>query len=213
MFDDSACRKRADRGGPRSAPRPARTVSSDGGRRWRPSSTAPARPGLSTETNRGTLLGTLMRANSSGPLSGSRTTTARLSESPEMYGKGCAGSTASGVNTGNTCSPEVRPQALPVRLVEVDPAQDLNVLCRQRRFHIGGETLRVARTSAPRCGQRCWPVVRAGSARPGPPPEGRSAAVAGGRRRGPCRTRPGCWRRWQGTWPAPTAVCWCPRRG
>jgi hypothetical protein len=65
---------------------------------------APARPGWSTETNRGTLLGTLMRANSSGPLSGSRATTARFSDSPEMYGNGWAGSTASGVSTGKTCA-------------------------------------------------------------------------------------------------------------
>jgi hypothetical protein len=58
----------------------------------------------STVTRRGTLLGTLTLANSSGPPSGSRTTTARLSDSPEMYGNGCAGSTASGVSTGNTWS-------------------------------------------------------------------------------------------------------------
>lgn len=53
---------------------------------------------------RGTLLGTLIRANSSGPPSFSRTTTARFSDSPEMYGNGCAGSTASGVSTGKICS-------------------------------------------------------------------------------------------------------------
>ena len=33
---------------------------------------------------------------------GSRTSTARLSDRPLMYGNGCAGSTASGVSTGNT---------------------------------------------------------------------------------------------------------------
>jgi len=58
----------------------------------------------STATSRGTLLGTLTRANSSGPPAGSRTTTARLSDSPEMYGNGCAGSTASGVSTGKMWS-------------------------------------------------------------------------------------------------------------
>ena len=51
----------------------------------------PAGPARRPTTNRGTLLGTLMRANSSGPPSGSRTMTARLSDRPEMYGNGCAG--------------------------------------------------------------------------------------------------------------------------
>jgi hypothetical protein len=47
------------------------------------SSTPMKRPGL-TVKNRGTLAGTFTRANRSGPPSGSRMTTARLSESPEM---------------------------------------------------------------------------------------------------------------------------------
>ena len=47
--------------------------------------------------------GTLTRAKCSWPLTGLRTTTARFSERPEMYGKGCAGSTASGVSTGKIC--------------------------------------------------------------------------------------------------------------
>ena len=37
-----------------------------------------------TATNRGTLLGTFTRANRSAPLSGSRTITARFSDSPLM---------------------------------------------------------------------------------------------------------------------------------
>jgi hypothetical protein len=58
-----------------------------------------------TSTKRGTLLGTLTRAKRSVPVLGppmSRTSTARLSDSPLMYGNGCDGSTASGVSTGNT---------------------------------------------------------------------------------------------------------------
>ena len=43
----------------------------------------------------------MSRANWSLP-SGFRSITAMLSERPEMYGNGCAGSTASGVSTGNT---------------------------------------------------------------------------------------------------------------
>ena len=57
---------------------------------------------VSTRTSRGTLLGTLTRANRSVRPSGSRTVTARFSDRPEMYGNGCAGSTASGVSTGKT---------------------------------------------------------------------------------------------------------------
>jgi hypothetical protein len=59
---------------------------------------------VATRTSRGTLFGTFTRANRSVPPSGSRTVTARLSERPEMYGNGWAGSTASGVSTGNTCA-------------------------------------------------------------------------------------------------------------
>ena len=46
---------------------------------------------------------TLTRAKCSAPVS-SATTTARFNDSPEMYGNGCAGSTASGVRTGWICS-------------------------------------------------------------------------------------------------------------
>ena len=54
--------------------------------------------------NRSTLLGTLTLANRSAPLSGSRTMIAMFRLSPEMYGNGCAGSTASGVSTGKICA-------------------------------------------------------------------------------------------------------------
>ena len=50
--------------------------------------------------NRGSSGGTLTRAKRVSPVSGSRTVTARLSDRFEMYGNGCAGSTASGVSTG-----------------------------------------------------------------------------------------------------------------
>ncbi len=53
-------------------------------------------------TKRGSSGGTFTRANRCSPVSGSRTTTARFSDRFEMYGKGCAGSTASGVRTGKT---------------------------------------------------------------------------------------------------------------
>ena len=52
--------------------------------------------------NRGSTSGTLTRANRSSPPSGLRTSTPRLSDSPEMYGNGWPGPTPSGVRTGNT---------------------------------------------------------------------------------------------------------------
>ena len=52
------------------------------------------------ETNRGSSGGISTQAKRSAPVSRSRSRTARLSESPETRGNGCAGSTASGVSTG-----------------------------------------------------------------------------------------------------------------
>ncbi len=57
-----------------------------------------------TGMKRGTLFGTFTRAKCDWPPAGSRTITARFSESPLMYGNGWAGSTASGVSTGKTWS-------------------------------------------------------------------------------------------------------------
>ena len=54
-------------------------------------------------TNLAKFDGTLTRAKSSTPVSGFLTITARLSDSPEIYGKGCEGSIANGVKTGNIC--------------------------------------------------------------------------------------------------------------
>ena len=61
------------------------------------------RPRQSTAMYRGSSGGTLTRAKCSLPVDGFTTTTARLSDRPEMYGNGCAGSTASGVSTGKIC--------------------------------------------------------------------------------------------------------------
>ena len=51
-------------------------------------------------TKRGSSDGTLTRAKRRSPECGSPTMTPRLSDSVEMYGKGCPGSTARGVSTG-----------------------------------------------------------------------------------------------------------------
>ena len=63
-------------------------------------------------TKRSRPSGTFTRAKRSSPASGSRTRRPRLSDSPEMYGNGWPGPTASGVSTGkiwraNTCSSSV----------------------------------------------------------------------------------------------------------
>ena len=57
-----------------------------------------------TGTRRSRIGGTFTLAKSSLSVVGFFTTTARLSESPLMYGNGCAGSTAKGVRTGKTLS-------------------------------------------------------------------------------------------------------------
>ena len=59
---------------------------------------------------RGKVCGSFTRANRSSPDFGSRTTMAKLSAKLEMYGNGCAGSTASGVSTG-----KIRDSKTPVR--------------------------------------------------------------------------------------------------
>ena len=72
-----------------SSGRCAAITSSSGTYRYRP-----------TLRNRGSSGGTLTRAKMVAPVSGSAIITARLSDRPEMYGNGWAGSTTSGVSTG-----------------------------------------------------------------------------------------------------------------
>jgi hypothetical protein len=59
-------------------------------------------------TKRGSSGGTLTRAKRRTFVTRSRTTTARFRDRFEMYGKGWAGSTDSGVRTGNTRSSNAR---------------------------------------------------------------------------------------------------------
>jgi hypothetical protein len=62
------------------------------------------RPPPGSGRKRGRFGGTFTRAIRRVNSPGARTTTARFNDRFEMYGKGCAGSTASGVRTGNTWS-------------------------------------------------------------------------------------------------------------
>ena len=64
--------------------------------------------------------------------SGSLTVTARLSDKLEMYGKGCVGSTASGVSTGKIAFEEVV-EFLAFGVVQVFPLDDANVVFGQLR--------------------------------------------------------------------------------
>lgn len=72
-----------------SCPRWAAITSSSGTKRF-----------LDAVTKRGSWLGTFTLAKTVLPVEGLRTVTARFRDRPEMYGKGWAGSTASGVSTG-----------------------------------------------------------------------------------------------------------------
>ncbi len=67
-----------------------------------------SRPGT-IRMRRGSTGGTLTRAKCSLAVLGLTSTTARLSDRPEMYGNGWAGSTASGVSTGKRRSVNVWP--------------------------------------------------------------------------------------------------------
>ena len=102
------------------------------------------RPDASTAMNRGSSGGTLTRAKCSLPVAGLVTTTARLSDSPEMYGNGCAGSTASGVSTGKIC----RRKNLRSRSCSLSPSssQRTSVMpsCASAGLHLLGEHRRVA---------------------------------------------------------------------
>ena len=60
--------------------------------------------------NRGSNGGIFTRANRRSPVTGSRIAAARFSERFEMYGKGCEGSTESGVSTGKMRSRKRRPR-------------------------------------------------------------------------------------------------------
>ena len=57
-------------------------------------------PTFAVAIKRGKISGTFTRAKNSSWVVGFLTITARLSDNPDMYGNGCVGSTARGVNTG-----------------------------------------------------------------------------------------------------------------
>ncbi len=89
----------------------------------------------STVMNRGSSGGTLTRAKCSFSVFGLRTITARLSESPEMYGNGWAGSTASGVSTGKICSRNISCSRCCSSRAQLVPADHRDALAGEQRPH------------------------------------------------------------------------------
>ena len=83
------------------------------------------RPGRS----RGSDGGTLTRAKCSLPVFGLTRVTARFSDRPEMYGNGCAGSTASGVSTGKIWSGNSSCSGSRSLLAEVGPTRTIVMPC------------------------------------------------------------------------------------
>ena len=81
----------------------------------------------------------LHRAKRSSPSAGSRTMIARLSERFEMYGNGCAGSTASGVSTGKMRSSNTAVRWLRSARVEVVPAREADAGLLERGRDLLGE--------------------------------------------------------------------------
>ena len=85
-------------------------------------------------TKRGSSGGTLTRAKRRSPVIGSRTTAARFSDRFEMYGNGCAGSTASGVSTGKMRSSNSPLEERDVGGLEaVEGTDDADALLLERR--------------------------------------------------------------------------------
>ena len=83
-----------------------------------------------TSISRGRIGGTLIRAKSRSPVSGSRTVTASDSDRSLMYGNGWPGSTASGVSTGKISSKK-RCAQLQVALRPLVVADDADALLGQ----------------------------------------------------------------------------------
>ena len=82
---------------------------------------------------RGRSGGTFTRAKRRSPVCGSRTTTARFSDRSEMYGNGCAGSTASGVSTGKTRSSNTSRSSSRCGRLQVLPVDDPDAARAQQR--------------------------------------------------------------------------------
>ena len=94
-------------------------------------------------TKRGSRGGTLTRAKRRSPDRGLRTSTARLSDRLEMWGKGWPGSTASGVSTGKMRWSNSSPRYVAVVVVDVVPPAHVDPGLGQRRHHPVGEDRRL----------------------------------------------------------------------
>ena len=98
-------------------------------------------PASSAGSSRGSSGGTLTRAKCSAPFASSATTTARFRDSPEMYGNGWAGSTASGVRTGWICWANRSSNRRRSLLLRSDQRTTARPLLGQRGQQLGGDEL------------------------------------------------------------------------
>ena len=88
---------------------------------------------------RGSSGGTLTRAKRSSPVAESRTVTARFSDRFEMYGNGCAGSTASGVSTGKMLLGEQVVEVRAVLVGQIVPLGETDSAFLERGHELLGE--------------------------------------------------------------------------
>ena len=91
------------------------------------------RPRPPRSKNRGRPSGILTRAKRASPTSGSSAKIARESESPEMYGNGCPGPTASGVRIGKISRSNRLPELCELLRLEILDAADDDALGFERR--------------------------------------------------------------------------------
>ena len=105
-----------------------------------------------TSTKRGSIGGTLSRANSWRPVLALRMRMARFSDRPEMYGNGWAGSTASGISTGKTCAWKYSYSRARSSSSSVVPRDDLDAGLGQRGPHLRGPGIRVPQLQGVRVG-------------------------------------------------------------
>ena len=171
------------------------------------------RPAVAPRTKRGTLLGTLTRANSSGPPSGSRTDDGEVQRQAGDVREGVRRVDRQRGQHREDLLAEVGAQPLPLggsrstqRSSWMSSAASAGWTSSAKQAACRATSSAVRSAISSSCSRGGRPSGRRA-------PAGRSAAGASGRRPGPCRTRPGCWRRWPGTWPAPAAGSPGPRPG
>ena len=189
--------------------------SSAGARRSGPraAGTSAVARGLRPGTNRGTLLGTLTRANRSAAGVRVAHEHGQVQRQPGDVGERVRRVDRQRGEHREDLGAEVLGQRRRCSsVVEVVPAHDPDALVGQRRLDVVEEAAARAGRPAPGCARRsARSCSRGGQPVGGAHRQAHVSRGASGRRRGPCRTRRGCWRRSRGTSPAPAAAGSGPR--